>query len=71
MDFTLTHILFGTSNFHTIGQLTHTRRTDGAPDPDSVLKTVTRGKILHYHQLYLNRPDPIAFLPVTVATSDH
>jgi hypothetical protein len=32
---------------------------------------VVRGKIRHYRQLYLNRPDPIAFLPVTVDTSDH
>jgi hypothetical protein len=55
---------------HTIGQLTNTRLTDGALEPDGVLKAVARGKIRHYHQLYLNRPDPIAFLPVTVDTSD-
>jgi hypothetical protein len=32
---------------------------------------VTRGKILHYqsHQIYLNRPDPIAFMTVAVDTS--
>jgi hypothetical protein len=30
---------------------------------------VVRKKILHYHQLYINRPDPIAFLPVAVDTS--
>jgi hypothetical protein len=24
----------------------------------------------HYHQLHLNRPDPIAFLQITVDTSD-
>ncbi len=30
---------------------------------------MVRVKILHYRQLYLNRPDPIAFLPVTVDTS--
>ncbi len=70
MDFTLTHIRFGWSNLHTIGQLTNTRLTDGALEPDGVLKAVARGKIRHYHQLYLNRPDPIAFLPVTVDTSD-
>jgi hypothetical protein len=28
-----------------------------------------RKKILHYHQLYINRPDPIAFLPVAVDTT--
>ena len=50
-------------------QLTHTRRTDNAPEPDGALKTVTRAKIRHYRQLYLNRPDPIAFMPVAVDTS--
>ena len=30
---------------------------------------VVRKKILHYHQLYLDRPDPIAFMPVAVDTS--
>ena len=60
-----------TSNLHSIGQLTHTRRWDGDPDPDGVLKTVVSVKIRHYLHLYLNRPDPIAFLPVTVNTSDH
>ncbi len=29
-----------------------------------------RKKILHYHQLYINRPDPITFLPVAVDTTD-
>jgi hypothetical protein len=31
---------------------------------------VARAKIRHYRQLYLNRPDPIAFMPVAVDTSD-
>ena len=48
MDFTLTHTCFGRSNLHSIGQLTHTRRTDGAPEPDGALKSVTRDKIHHY-----------------------
>ena len=52
-----------------IGQLTHTRRSDGAPAPDGALKTVARSKIIHYRQLYLNRPDPFAFMPVVVHTS--
>ncbi len=30
---------------------------------------MTRKKILHYHQLYINRPDPIVFLPVEVDTT--
>ncbi len=32
---------------------------------------VVRKKILHHHQLYINRPDPIVFLPVTVDTTVH
>jgi hypothetical protein len=51
-----------------LGQLTHTRRTDGAPEPDTALRTVARAKIRHYRQLYINRPEPIAFMPVTVDT---
>ena len=31
---------------------------------------MARAKIRHYRQLYLNRPDPIAFIPVAVDTSD-
>jgi hypothetical protein len=52
-----------------MGQLTHTRRTDSTPEPDGALKTVVREKIRHYRQLYLNHPDPISFIPVTVDTS--
>ena len=69
MDFILTHTRFGRSSVHPIGQLTHTRRSDGAPEPDGTLKTVARAKIIHYRQLYLNRPDPIAFMHVAVDTS--
>jgi hypothetical protein len=69
LDFTLTHTRFGKSQLSSMGQLTHTRRTDNAPDPDGALKTVTREKIRDYRQLYLNRPDPIGFMPVTVDTS--
>ena len=54
---------------HPIGQLTNTRRSDGAPDHDGVLRVVTRKKILHYRQLYLNHPEPIVFMPVPVDTS--
>ena len=59
-DFTMTHVRFGHSHLHPMGQLTHTKRSDGAPDPDGVLKEVTRIKIRHYRNVYLNRPDPIA-----------
>ena len=41
-DFTLTHTRFGHSNVYPIGQITHTRRSDGAPEPDGALKTVPR-----------------------------
>jgi hypothetical protein len=30
---------------------------------------MVRKKIIHYHQLYIDRPDPIAFMPVAVDTS--
>ena len=53
-----------------MGQLTHTRRTDGAPEPDGALKTVARAKIRHYRQLYLDHPEPIDFMPVAVDTAD-
>jgi hypothetical protein len=60
LDFTLTHTRFGKSQLSSLGQLTHTRRTDGAPEPDGALRTVTRAKIRHYRQLYINHPEPIA-----------
>jgi hypothetical protein len=69
LDFTLTHTRFGSSHVHTTGQLTNTRRSDGAPELDGALREVARKKILHYRQLYLNRPDPIAFLPTAVDTT--
>ena len=55
---------------HAIGHLTNTRRSVGAPEFDGALRTVTRKKILHYRQLYIDRPEPIAFMPVVVDTSD-
>ena len=57
MDFTMTHVR--RSHLHPMGQLTHTRRSDGASDPDGALKETVRIKIRHYHNLYVNRPDPI------------
>ena len=54
---------------HSTGQMTHTRRSDGTPEPDGALRTVVRKKISHYRQLYINHPDPIVFLPVVVDTS--
>ena len=56
---------------HPSGQLTNIRCSDGAPEPDGSLKVVDRKQIIHYHQLYLDRPEPIAFMPVAVDTSGH
>ena len=69
LDFTLTHTRYGSSHVNTTGQLTNTRRSDGAPELDGALREVARKKILHYRQLYLNRPDPIAFLPAAADTT--
>jgi hypothetical protein len=52
-----------------MGQLTNTRQSDGAPDPDGSLKTSFRIKIRHYRNLYLNRPDPISLIPLSVDTT--
>jgi len=52
LDFTLTHTRFGKSQLSSMGQLTHTRRTDNAPEPDGALKTVARAKIRHYSKAY-------------------
>ncbi len=69
LDFTLTHTRFGKSQLSSLGQLTHTRRTDGAPESDGALRTVARAKIRHYRQLYINHPEPIGFMPVAVDTA--
>jgi hypothetical protein len=47
----------------------NTRNSDGVPDPDGSIKKEDRIKIRHYHNLYLNRPDPIVFLPMAVDTT--
>ena len=64
LDFTLTHT-FGRSYVYSTRQLTHTRSSDGdgVPEPDGDLRTMVRKTILHYRQLYINRPDPVAFIP--------
>ncbi len=51
MDFTFTHTRFGRSQVHSLGQLSHTRCSDGAPDPDGALREVDRAKIRHYRPL--------------------
>jgi hypothetical protein len=81
----MTHIRFGYSHVHpaiflpsglfftffSMDQLTNTRSSDGTPDPDGKLKEVSRIKIRHYRNLYLNRPDPIDFIPLDVDTTRH
>ena len=69
MDFTMTHVRFGSPHLHPIGQLTHTGSLDDVPDPDIALKEVVRIKIRHYRNIYLNRPDLIALLSLAVDTS--
>ncbi len=54
---------------HTTGHLTNIRRSDGTSELDGALREVTRTKILHYLQLYLNRPDRIDFLPTAGDTT--
>ncbi len=71
LDFTLTHTQYG-SHVYTTGQVTNctsTRSSDDAPELDGDLREVVRKKILHYHQLYINRPDPITLLPDAVDTT--
>ena len=70
LDFTMTHPRYGRSHVYPSGQMTNIRRSDGAPEPDGSLKVVVRKKIIHYRQLYIDRPEPIAFMPVAVDTSD-
>ena len=69
LDFTMPHTRYDRSHLHLNGQLTNTGRSDGAPEPDGDIKTVARKKILHYRQLYVDHPDPIAFMPVALDTS--
>jgi hypothetical protein len=65
----MTHTRYGRSQLSSLGHLTHRRRSDGAPEPDGAFRETTRTKIRQYRQLYINRPDPIAFMPVAVDTS--
>jgi hypothetical protein len=63
-----THFMQLQINTHFNGQLTNTSRSDGAPEPDGVIKVGDRKKIIHYRQLYVDRPDPMGFMPVAVDT---
>ncbi len=45
------------------------KKREKQKEPDgAALRTVARAKIRHYKQLYINRPEPIAFMPVAVDT---
>ncbi len=59
---------YGRSIQDTTGQLTHARRSDGAPELDGALQKVGRDKVRHYRQIYLDKPNPIVFMSVTVNT---
>jgi hypothetical protein len=69
LDFTLTYTRYDSSHVQTTGHLTNTKCSDDTPELDGVLRQVTRKKVLHYLQLYIHRPDPIAFLPDAVDTT--
>ena len=69
MDFTMTHVRFWCSHLYPMCQLTNTRRSDGSPDPDRDLKEVFKIKIRYYRNVYLNHPDPIVFIPLSVDTT--
>ncbi len=76
MDFTtwtVTHVRLGCSHLPDIrldSQLTHTRRSEGAPDPDGTLKESAGLKCVTNRRIYSNRPDLLAFLSLAVDTSD-
>jgi hypothetical protein len=64
LDFTMTHVRFRRSHLHPTGQLTHTRQSDGAPQPDGLLMAAARSKIIiHYRKIYLDCPDQFPSCP--------
>ena len=69
MDFTMTHDRYGRTTQHTNGALTHRLPSTGGPQSDGSLNKAARMKIRHYRQIYVDRPDPIVFLTITVNTS--
>jgi hypothetical protein len=59
MDYTMTHIWFGSSHLHPMDQLTNTRRSDGSPDPDGALNDVhDQNQNPPLHKLILESPGP-------------
>jgi hypothetical protein len=68
-DVTMTHVRYGHTTERTNGALTHRVSSTGAPQSDGDLNKEVRMKIRHNRQIYVDKPDPIVFLPVTVSTS--
>jgi hypothetical protein len=70
MDVRVTHDHFGRTTQRTNGTLTlsHSLSSTGTPQSDGPLNNVTRIRIRYYRQLYVDRSDPIVFLPVAVNT---
>ena len=69
MDVTMTHDRYGRTTQRTKEALTHRVSSTVPPQPDGTLKFLNKGtriKIRHYRQMYVDRPDPIVFLPVAV-----
>ncbi len=69
MDVTMTHDRYGLTTQHTNGALTHRVPSTGAPQSDGALNKTVRMKIRHYRHIYVDRSDPIVFLPIVVSTS--
>jgi hypothetical protein len=67
----MTHDHYGRTTQHTNGVLTDRVSSTGVPQPDGDFNKTVRLKIRHYRQIYVDRSDPIVFLPITVNTSGH
>jgi hypothetical protein len=65
----MTHDHYGRTTQYTNGTITHRVSSTGGPQNDGVLNKTVRLKIRNYRQIYVNRPDPIVFLPIAVSTS--
>ena len=71
LDVTITHDHYGRTTQYTSGALTYKISSNDSPHPDGDLKNEDRKKIRHYRQLYVDKIDPIIFIPSVVNTSCH
>ena len=55
---------------YTTGSLTHTRSSDGGPNPDGVLKNTVRTKIIKYRRLYVEQKTWILLIWRLVVSGD-